>query len=441
VYKFSLVILAFLIFSGCAISKNLKKDDGPCPGIHDPNAKVRLKAVMKCKDKDTLASVVLEDESLRVRGRAVKRIRSVSLLKELEGDVQDDDALPDEAREKLRAYIQEWRTVLQDKLKWKRMPRTMPEAEFLKAEKEPVTDADKAARTKALFELVNATRVKRGTYAVAWSPSLAKVAEAHVADLEKHPPQGKCNLHSWSSDGPWVPCCYTPDHKNAKCVTSKPGELTAYKGKGFENAAWDSLRMTPEQAVLGWLQSDGHRVVMLSQNEWKNPPWKALGVAISEHYAVIWFGHEPDPATHKKPVASKTGKGKTSQPEPNTIQELTPQNLEKVLETEKILVVVFTATYCGACKKLMPSLPKINKKLGSRVKIVTFTTDTNRSAGLLVKSLRAQSLRGVPTVWIKLPDTKKGKWDYQMAGLADGNVLQDILILLIAGEKPKIQMM
>jgi hypothetical protein len=123
------------------------------------------------------------------------------------------------------------------------------------------------------------------------------VAEAHVQDLEAHHPDtGSCNLHSWSDQGSFTGCCYTDDHAEAECMWDKPRELTVYTGDGYEIAAWSGGRLSPNEALDLWRESSGHHDVILSRGIWASPPWQAMGAAISEHYAVVWFGTEPDPA-------------------------------------------------------------------------------------------------------------------------------------------------
>lgn len=94
------------------------------------------------------------------------------------------------------------------------------------------------AADEQLIRMVNAYRVEQGLNPVASSPSLSQVAVDHVKDLERSPPGGQCNNHSWSSAGKWTTCCYTADHAQARCMWDKPREITggAYRGNGYEIA-------------------------------------------------------------------------------------------------------------------------------------------------------------------------------------------------------------
>lgn len=146
-----------------------------------------------------------------------------------------------------------------------------------------------------LYELIMEYRIANGLPIIPLSESLTIVAQTHVKDLYiNHPNQGNCNLHSWSSNGNWTPCCYTSDHAQADKMWSKPRELTSYKGSGFEIAyAIFGCDATPEGSLNGWKSSSGHNAVLLNEGMW-NQDWKAIGVGMFKGYAVVWFGHESE---------------------------------------------------------------------------------------------------------------------------------------------------
>jgi hypothetical protein len=153
-----------------------------------------------------------------------------------------------------------------------------------------------SAEAVQLITLVNEYRAENALPAIPASPSLCFVGDAHVDDLVDNSPHatGSCNLHSWSDQGSWSACCYTPDHAQAQCMWDKPGELTAYPSNGYENAASGSS--TPAQALNQWKNSSGHRAVILNEGIWANQSWKAVGVGMRNGYAVLWFGTAVDPA-------------------------------------------------------------------------------------------------------------------------------------------------
>jgi uncharacterized protein YkwD len=154
-----------------------------------------------------------------------------------------------------------------------------------------------AAVEVQIVDEINAYRVQHGLAAVPRSRLLTTVAVAHVRDLEtNHPDQAPCNTHSWSANGPWAAVSYTPDHLQARRMWDKPREIThgAYAGNGYEIAMRSSGPFTAQTAVDGWKHSPFHNAVILQQDIWRDADWHAMGVGVSDHYAVVWFGKEPD---------------------------------------------------------------------------------------------------------------------------------------------------
>ena len=173
-----------------------------------------------------------------------------------------------------------------------------------------------------LYEKIMEYRAGKGLGLIPLSGSLTIVAQAHVKDLKNNNPTNNlCNMHSWSSNGSWSSCCYTSDHKQASCMWNKPKELTSYLGSGYEIAHGSSnARITAEDALNGWKNSSGHNAVIINQGIWTNKIWKAIGIGITDGYAVVWFGEDLDYAEtpilvqntiENKVVISKCG-GNTS---------------------------------------------------------------------------------------------------------------------------------
>jgi hypothetical protein len=148
----------------------------------------------------------------------------------------------------------------------------------------------------SLVDMINKYRLENNLPEIPVSPSLTIVAETHAGDLAKnYVLNDQCNLHSWSDKGNWTPFCYTPDHANAQFMWDKPRELTSYPGNGYEIAAFRSDSMTANAALELWKESDAHLDLILNRGMWKDVKWKAIGGAIDEGYAVLWFGEETDP--------------------------------------------------------------------------------------------------------------------------------------------------
>jgi len=100
-------------------------------------------------------------------------------------------------------------------------------------------------------------------------------------------------MHSWSTKGTWSACCYDGSAAAARCMWSKPKELSAYRGNGYEIAASFPAGMTPEIALSQWKKSQLHHEVMINRGKWTTA-WGVIGVAVDGEYAVAWFGREAD---------------------------------------------------------------------------------------------------------------------------------------------------
>lgn len=169
--------------------------------------------------------------------------------------------------------------------------RVDPEHPPRPARPAPLIDAKVDAA--ALVKLINDYRATLQLPRVRVSAALTKVAQAHVRDLNVNQPVATgCNMHSWSTHGPWTACCYDSSKAAARCMWRKPKEIAGRKGNGYEIAA-TSNGITPEQALVLWQKSSSHHAVMANEGQW-NKPWRAIGVAIEGDYAVAWFTEEAD---------------------------------------------------------------------------------------------------------------------------------------------------
>lgn len=155
-----------------------------------------------------------------------------------------------------------------------------------------------------LLSLIRDYREENGLDQIPVSRSLTKVARVHMRDLannEPHKKREECNGHSWSDEGDWTPCCYTPDHAEAECMWDKPREITPYEGNGFEIGTSGPLVEDPEDALSGWQSSPPHNAVILNEGDWSDYKWKSIGVGIYKGYAAAWFGKKSDPTEGAPP--------------------------------------------------------------------------------------------------------------------------------------------
>ena len=161
---------------------------------------------------------------------------------------------------------------------------------------EPVSHDPLTPIERDLYEAINDYRAEEGLAAIPLSYSLTFVARTHVQDLIDHGSVvlvGDCNLHSWSDQGSWTPCCYTPDHAEASCMWNKPRELTNYSGSGYEIST--TAASSAQSALSSWQGSSAHRAVILNQGVWESMTWRAIGIGIDGGYSHVWFGTQADP--------------------------------------------------------------------------------------------------------------------------------------------------
>lgn len=159
-------------------------------------------------------------------------------------------------------------------------------------EPSPMPDAAKDAR--ALADAINDYRASLGLPRVPWSRALAKVATAHVRDLNvNRPTSDTCNMHSWSKRGRWTACCYDSTKAAPKCMWNKPREIARFRGKGYEVAAF-ATGITPDRALELWKHSPQHHDMIANRASWKTSTWRSFAVAIDGDYAVAWFSETAD---------------------------------------------------------------------------------------------------------------------------------------------------
>jgi uncharacterized protein YkwD len=150
---------------------------------------------------------------------------------------------------------------------------------------------------KKLYDLMMAYRKSKKLKSIPLSAKLSKVAQTHARDLADHyefNPDNKCNPHSWSKEGKWTACCYTSDHKQAKCMWDKPMEIAEYNSPGYEIAYYSSLGASAQEGLEGWKRSPAHNPLIINEGMWSKAEWKAVGIGMYKEYGVVWFGQAED---------------------------------------------------------------------------------------------------------------------------------------------------
>ena len=148
-----------------------------------------------------------------------------------------------------------------------------------------------------LYELIMDYRRSKGLPSIPLSAKLTTVAQTHAHDLTDNyifDFDNKCNPHSWSKKGKWSACCYTSDHKQAKCMWDKPKEIAGYEGYGYEIAYYSSNGATAQEGLDGWKVSPGHNPLIINDGMWAKVKWKGIGIGIYKEYGIVWFGEVED---------------------------------------------------------------------------------------------------------------------------------------------------
>lgn len=150
---------------------------------------------------------------------------------------------------------------------------------------------------KKLYDLIMEYRKSKKLPPIPLSARLTMVAQTHARDLMdnyKFDVNNRCNPHSWSRKGKWSACCYTNDHKQAKCMWDKPREISGYTSNGYEIAYYSSKGASAEEGLAGWKLSPGHNPLIINDGMWSKVEWKGIGIGIYGEYGIVWFGESAD---------------------------------------------------------------------------------------------------------------------------------------------------
>lgn len=140
-----------------------------------------------------------------------------------------------------------------------------------------------------LYQIINEYRMQNGLEGIPFSASLTLVAKLHCEDLVNNL---RYLTHGWS-DCPFD----AANSATYRCMWGKPGQLTNYKGYGYEciHGGEGGYQATAIASMEGWKRSQYHNDVIVNRGMWSGYKWNAIGVAIHGGYASIWFGVEIDP--------------------------------------------------------------------------------------------------------------------------------------------------
>lgn len=89
----------------------------------------------------------------------------------------------------------------------------------------------------------------------------------------------------------------------------------------------------------------------------------------------------------------------------------------EILRTEELVLVDFTATWCGPCKMMAPILDELKSAVGSKVLILKIDVDKNPHVS------SAYNIQGVPTLIL----FKKAKIVWRQSGVIPANELKKLI--------------
>ncbi len=89
----------------------------------------------------------------------------------------------------------------------------------------------------------------------------------------------------------------------------------------------------------------------------------------------------------------------------------------ELIQSEKPVLVDFSAEWCGPCKMLAPILKEVKAKMGDAVKIVKIDIDANEAIAAQLQ------IKSVPTMIIY----QKGEVKWRQSGLLSAVQLENVL--------------
>ncbi len=92
-------------------------------------------------------------------------------------------------------------------------------------------------------------------------------------------------------------------------------------------------------------------------------------------------------------------------------------SFKDIVQSNHLVLVDFSAEWCGPCKALAPILKQLKEDLGDKVKVIKIDVDKNQALASRYKVM------GVPTLVL----FKEGKQVWRQSGVQSKNTLSDLI--------------
>jgi thioredoxin 1 len=90
---------------------------------------------------------------------------------------------------------------------------------------------------------------------------------------------------------------------------------------------------------------------------------------------------------------------------------------QQLIQSDKAVLVDFTAEWCGPCKMMAPILQQLKQRMGDDVTILKIDIDKNRPAA------EHFQIQGVPTLIL----FRKGEIKWRQSGVVDAGNLENVI--------------